>query len=101
PAIQIRTEQYPGVIWCILPGRLVEEFGDTHTMREIWEGKMIGVEGVLVYATGGKLSRIDVQSIRELKSAPPISLEEIRDEQFTAGLDPVEYLRQLHEGELA
>ena len=101
PAIQIRTEQYPGIIYCILPAKLVKEFGGAHEMKEIWEGRSIGVTGKLIYVDGGKLARIQVEEIRELPNVPRISLDDFVDKDFTMGLDPVEYLRRLHEGELA
>lgn len=97
PAIQIKTEQY-SFVWCRLAPHLVTEFGDQHNVSEIWEGKNVGVLGSLVYARGGKLSRIEANKIREIPGAPLISLDEVADKDFTAGLDPVEYLRQLHEG---
>ena len=100
-ALQIKAEQY-GFVWCRFSTlELVNEFGDAHAVREVWEGRSIGVRGRLVYADGGKLSRIEADNIRELKIAPPVALEDVVDKDFTVGLDPVEYLRQLHEGELA
>ena len=101
PAIQIRTEQY-GFVWCqFTTPRLIEEFGDAHVVSEIWEGKNIGVEGKFIYADGGKLSRLEASKVREIEGVPHISLGDVVDKDFTAGLDPVEYLRRLHEGELA
>lgn len=98
PAIQIRTDIY-GFIWCQLPNVLIEKFGNEHTMRDVWEGRTLGVRGRLIYAAGGKLSRIESQEIREI-DVPVTDLESVLDADFTAGLDPVEYLRQLHEGRL-
>jgi hypothetical protein len=100
PAIQIRSEQY-GFVWCRLAKELIERFGGEHKMSEIWEGKTVGVEGRLIYAVGGKLSRIEAKSIREITSALPIDLDSVLDPNFTSGLDPVEYLNKLHEGDLA
>jgi hypothetical protein len=100
PAIQIRTEMY-GYVWCQLSATVIDKFGTEHTMRDIWEGKTVGVQGRLVYAAGGKLSKIEVVEIREMPSVPRIDLGSVLDPDFTSGLDPVEYLRKLHEGELA
>jgi hypothetical protein len=100
PAIQIKTEQY-GFVWCRLAPDLVSEFGDQHNVSEIWEGKNVGVLGALVYGTAGKLTRIEANKIREIPGAPLISLNEVADRNFTAGLDPIEYLRLLHEGKRA
>jgi hypothetical protein len=100
PSIQIRTELY-GYVWCQLNDNVVKKFGGEHRMSDIWEGKTLGVEGQLIYASGGKLSRIEVRDIREIQSAPPIDLDSVLDPDFTSGLDPIEYLHQLHEGEIA
>src|SRR6266550_1361791 len=101
PGIQIKTDLY-GFVWCQLADQISQRFGSEHAMREIWEGKTLGVAGKLIYAAGGaKLSRIEVFEIREIPVAVRVDLENVLDPNFTAGLDPVEYLRQLHEGELA
>jgi hypothetical protein len=100
PAIQIRTELY-GFIWCQLAQALIDKFGTQHTMREIWDGKIIGVEGRLIYGVGGKLARIEAINIREIPAVPRIDLDSVLDPNFTSGLDPVEYLNKLHEGEIA
>ena len=101
PAIQIRSELY-GFVWCALSPALVEHFGNEHTMADIWEGKTIGVQGRLYYASGGsRLTRIEVRDIREIETASPIDLDAVLDPEFTSGMDPHEYLRRLHEGDLA
>lgn len=99
PAIQIRSDLY-GFVWCPLSTTITQRFGSEHKMADVWEGRVIGVQGRLIYASGGKLSRIEVTDIREIEAAPPIDLDALLDPDFTAGLDPIEYLRQLHEGEL-
>ena len=97
-AIQIRTSQY-GPVWCPISEEQSKQWGGEHRIREVWEGKVLGVSGRLFYRSG-KLSRIEVDDIREIGPARPIDLDAIVDPGFTAGLDPAEYLRQLHEGEL-
>lgn len=100
PAILIRTEQY-GDVWCPLSQQWIERFGTEHKIEDVWGGQMLGVQGGLIYGKGGKLVRIEVSDIREITEAPPIDMDAVFDPNFTAGLDPVEYLRQFHEGELA
>lgn len=99
PAIQMRTHQY-AFVWCTLSEELVAEYGGQHKMEEVWQGRAIGVEGELIYSNGGKL-RIVATGIRTIPNVPRIDLEAVLDPDFTAGLDPVEYLRQFHGGELA
>jgi hypothetical protein len=100
PAIQIKSELY-GFIWCALGRDLIAEFGNEHAMAEVWEGKTIAVQGRLNYAAGGsKITFIEVIDIREIRTAPPLNLDTILDPNFTAGMDPHEYLEKLHEGQL-
>jgi len=99
PAIQIRTILY-AMVWCVLNDALVARWGGEHKLSEVWEGKTIGVSGQIHYLSGGRLNRIDAVEIREI-SAPPFDLDAVLDPDFTAGLDPVEYLEKLHEGDLA
>jgi hypothetical protein len=100
PAVQIRSELY-GFVWCVLSPNVIERFGNEHKMADVWEGKSIGVHGRLSYAIGGKLGRIEVIDLREITAAQPIDLDSVLDPNFTSGMDPHEYLRHLHDGELA
>jgi hypothetical protein len=90
-----------GFIWCVLSDRIVDEFGDEHTMAEIWRGRVVGVTGTLHFDRGGKLPRIDAREIREIDGVPRVDLNTVLDPDFTAGMDPLEYLEKLHAGELA
>jgi hypothetical protein len=100
PAIQIKSVQY-GVVWCLLSDDLQHRFGDDSKMSDVWKGKTVGVEGRLFYGVGGKLLRIYASEVREIPTVPRVNLDDVLDPDFTSGLDPAEYLRQLHEGELA
>jgi hypothetical protein len=100
PAIQMRTELY-GFVWCTLAKNITEQFGSEHSMAEVWEGKTLGVQGRLNYAVGGsKIASIDATDVREIVDAPRLDLASVLDPNFTAGMDPIEYLEKLHEGEL-
>src|ERR1035437_6496435 len=98
-AVQMLTDQY-GAVWCQLSDREVHDLGDNVKIGTVWEGKTIGVEGRLMYSAVGKLLILDAK-VRIVADVPLISLESVLDPDFTSGLDPVEYLRLFHEGELA
>ncbi|HLH11569.1 MAG TPA: hypothetical protein VKV77_06800 [Methylovirgula sp.] len=98
-AIQIKNELY-GFVWCALSKSLIARFGSEHSMAEIWEGKTVGVQGRLSYANGGKLTFIDALDLREISAAPRVDLSSTLDPNFTAGMDPHEYLEKLHEGQI-
>lgn len=98
PALFLRTVLY-GDVWCILASHLVDQWGDAQRVSDIWKSKKLTVYGRLIYWQGGKLARIEAEAVRE-RSAPPLNIEDLFDVDFTAGLDPVEYLDRLHEGKL-
>jgi hypothetical protein len=100
PAITIRSDLY-GFVWCVLSEKLTNRFGGQHKVAEVWQGRTIGVTGNLYYEAGGALRHMDAVQIREITTARPIDLNSVLDPDFTAGLDPVEYLEKLHAGELA
>lgn len=98
PAIYLRTLMY-GNVWCLLPPHLVDEWGDATKVSTIWQGRRLSVSGKLIYWHGGRLARIEVESVRE-RLSQSIDIREMLDPDFTSGLDPVEYLERLHEGRL-
>lgn len=98
PALYLVSPLY-GSVWCVLADHLVEEWGDAQKVSDIWKGKRLTIFGRLIYWRGGKLARVDAQSVRE-RDTPKINIEDVLDADFTAGLDPVEYLERLHEGKL-
>jgi len=99
PAIRIITELY-GFVWCSLTQKVVEKFGTEHKMSDVWQGKTVGVRGLLSYGVGGKLMMIEAYEIREIETTPAIDLDLILDPDFTSGFSPEEYLDRLHRGEL-
>ncbi len=98
PALNLRTALY-GTVWCVLADSLVEKWGDEQKISAVWEGRRLTVYGRLIYIRGGKLARVEAQNVRE-REVPRVKIEDLLDPDFTAGLDPVEYLDRLHEGEL-
>jgi hypothetical protein len=99
PAVQLITPLY-GTVWGVLPDHLVKEYGGEQTIGDVWKGKRLVLFGRMKFPKGGKRPyRIDVESIRP-KETPKLDIESVLDPDFTAGLDPVEYLERLHGGEI-
>jgi hypothetical protein len=99
PAFQLETMLY-GLVWCVLSPELAERCGVLQSLADVWHGKPLVVLGRLSYAKGGqKVARMDVDEIRE-KEVPSVKIEDVLDPEFTAGLDPVDYLNRLHGGDL-
>ena len=83
----------------MLPPALADQWGDSNRVNTVWRGRRLTIFGKLLYRRGGKLARVAVESVRD-RSVPSIDIESILDSDFTSGLDPVEYLEKLHEGQL-
>lgn len=98
PALFLSTSMY-GPVSCVLADHLIEPWGDGQKVSDVWRGKRLIVFGRLIYWKGGRLSRVEAQSVRE-RDVPKIDIEDVFDPDFTAGLDPVEYLDRLHGGRL-
>ncbi len=98
PAFQITSAQY-GLIWCVVPELLMERFGGEQTLSDVWKGKRVSVPGRIFYGQNGKPTRIEAVDIRP-REVPDINIDDLLDDQFTAGLDPVDYLDKLHGGGL-
>lgn len=99
PAIRIITNEY-GAVWCVLTPEVMHAYGHKATLEDIWLNKGLSVEGRLVYRAGNRLSHIVATDVQELPKPPRIDLDSVVDPDFTGGLDPVEYLRRLHAGDL-
>lgn len=99
PALQVFNPLY-GAVWCVVRPELVARLGGERTLEEVWSGRRVAVKGRLHYAAGGRLLRVAVEGIRE-KAVGTINLDDVLDANFTAGLDPVDYLDRLHDGSLA
>lgn len=100
PAICIYSRQYRRRIWCILPADFSERYGEQHKLSEVWQQRAVAVEGRVVFR-GGIPSRVVAEDVRLLPAPRPILLEDVRDPDFTGGLDAVEYIYRFREGELA
>lgn len=86
-----------GNVWCVLTQKLMEQFGDATVVSAVWQGKRFTIYGRLNYWRGGKLSRIEADTVTE-RTSTPVDIKSVLDRDFTAGLDPVDYIQRLHEG---
>lgn len=99
PALQVLNPLY-GRVWCVVAPDLVAKLGGERTLEEAWSGRRVAVSGRLHYGPGGRLLRVMVETIRE-RPQKSVKLDDILAPEFTAGLDPAEYLDRLHDGSLA
>lgn len=99
PAVRIVSRQFLKPLACVLTEEIVATFGADHTLKDVWTGRAVAVRGRLIYR-GSTMVRVIATEMRDLPKPDRIDIEALRDLGFTGGLDPVEYLRRFHEGEL-
>jgi hypothetical protein len=99
PAVRIvdaRTHQW---IWCRLSDELQSEFEDKTKFSDIWSHKRVIVRGRIYYNAENAISygfATDIQKIEDRQ----VSLEQIKDRDFTGGLSVIEYLDRFRDGSL-
>jgi len=98
PALLIRTSLY-GDVWCVLGPELVEKWADETKVSSVWKSRRLIFSGRLIYKKGGKLARIEAETVRE-RDGGRVTIQDLLDPEFTAGFDPVAYIERLHEGGL-
>ena len=99
PSLTILTSQY-GAVVCSVPAHLIEKLGGEKTLEDVWKGRRIAVIGTLVYSSGGKLASVMADDIQD-RITRDVDIQALLDSDFTAGLEPTEYLDALHGGYLA
>lgn len=97
PALWVRISGYD-VVRCIVAQDKLDELGDEATLKQIWKHRRVRLVGTLSYAEGGLLEQVAVEEMH-LFPAPTVGLRQIIDPDFTGGMEPIEYLDRLHDGE--
>jgi hypothetical protein len=98
PALWVRVNGYE-VVRCIVGQDKLDELGDEATLKELWKHRRVRLIGTLSYADGGVLEQIAAEEMH-LFPGSSIDLRQIIDPEFTGGMEPIEYLDRLHDGEL-
>lgn len=99
PAIQVIDRLTESEIWCRVPDDVRERIAQETDFNDVWGRRRVLVRGLIRYDQTGKISRI-FDSKLELVPAKSVSVDEIRNRDFTSGLRPSEYLDKLREGGL-
>lgn len=100
PSVLVRDRLSDEEVHCIVSEQDRERIASEASFNDVWGGRRVLVTGVLHYNNSGALTRITADSLRLFPSAPEPNFDELRDPDFTGGLDPVEYLDRLHGGTL-
>lgn len=99
PAVQILDSRSGRPIWCRVSEGLDRRISDQASFEDVWQGARVRVRGWIHRVASGDISWVEAEALTRI--APPGRKHtELRDETFTGGLSPAEYLNKLREGEL-
>lgn len=92
PAFRIHTRLSGRDVICVFPKSAGEHVGEDHRWSEVFKKQRVLVSGVCHYNAQGNLTRIDVESIQEVKPRN-VAISDLRDPNFTGGKSPSQHLR--------
>jgi hypothetical protein len=99
PAVKIIEVRKKEPVWCRLSAELQPEFHDRASYMDVWQHHRVMVRGRIKYSEDGDIEYILANDIRRI-DAREVSLESIRDPDFTGGLSVIEYLDRFRDGSL-
>jgi len=91
PALVFQERLTGQKIVCVLTPQLASAIGPSHDWSEAWEGQFLRLGGKLIYATDGRLKRVNATHYEEIGWAD-IPLSAIRDIDILQGRTVQEHI---------
>jgi hypothetical protein len=99
PALLVKERKTGEDIWCRVDYELKHKISDEARFEDVWDRQRVVVRGRISYDSDGKITRVKAHSI--VKITPrQMTINDIKDQDFTGGLSAAEYLEKLREGDL-
>lgn len=99
PAVRILESRRKVFVWCRLSPDLQEELQDRTRYKDFWLHRRVVLRGRIWYGGDGDVDYMYTDDITRIPDKA-VSLEQIRDPDFTGGLSVAEYLDRFREGTL-
>ena len=99
PAIVMKVRRTGKAVTCIVSDENKEKIASEANFDDVWSGRRMVVSGRLEYDAHGELHKIIANNIR-LVEGTAVSLDQLRDDDFTNGQSTAEYLENFREGNL-
>lgn len=99
PAIRLRERKSGAEVWCWVSENDLERFSELVKAADVWRHKRVRARGKIYYNTDGDVLHVEARDVR-LSDVRKVSIDEVRDPNFTGGLSVSEYLNRLREGTL-
>jgi hypothetical protein len=99
PAILVRERKTGAEIWCRVDQSLKHEISEEARFEDVWNRKRVIVRGRISFDASGSIIRVRATSVERVESRQ-MSVDDIKDANFTGGLSVSDYLERLREGEI-
>ena len=99
PAIRVVDARTKAHVWCRLSTELQQKFADKATFADIWEHKRVVIRGRLRYDDEGTLAYVLANDVEKIDQRS-VTVDAIKDKEFSGGLSVVEYLDKFRDGAL-
>lgn len=99
PAVQIIDSRTKEKVWCRLSADLQRSFDGKTTFDDVWKHRRVRIRGRIKYKSDGAIDYVLSSDITKIDERQ-VTLDEIRDREFTSGLSVVEYLDRFRDGSL-
>lgn len=99
PALLVRERKTGEAIWCRVAHELKHKISEEGRYEDVWDGRRVLVRGRISYDSDGKITRVKANSIEKI-TPRQMTINDIKDQDFTGGLSTAEYLERLREGDL-
>ena len=98
PAVKLREHRTGRDIQCRISAEARNEIEDSLTAGDVWKHRRVRVRGGISYDPGGRILRMYDGRVSYV-DPEEVTVGELRDEDFTAGLPAHEYIDRLRENE--
>jgi ribosomal protein L19 len=99
PAIKIRERKSGTEIWCRISEENLERFSERIKAVDVWRHKRVRARGRIYFDSNGRVLRVEAADVQVI-AIPHVTVDEVRDREFTGGLSVSEYLERFREGSL-
>ena len=99
PAVRILESRTRDFLWCRLSDELQSVFQNKAPYFDVWHHQRVMMRGRIKYNAKSEILSVFATDIRRI-DPPAVSLQDIKDANFTGGLSIPEYLDRFREGML-
>ncbi len=99
PALRLRERTKGRILWCRIPEEYEGRFAEATSLDDVWRDARVRLRGWIEYSRSGEIAGMSAEGIQRIKPRD-ISPTALRDPGFTEGLESVNYLDKLRDGDL-